>query len=46
MKGKPAAIVAALVLGASLSMAALAQPAAGPLESRLDARKVIAESCN
>lgn len=43
MEGRIAAGLAALVLAGSLATHAFAQPAAGPLESRLDARKVVVE---
>ena len=44
MKGKLVAVIAALVLGTALATAGHPQPSAGPLESRLDARKVVAET--
>jgi uncharacterized repeat protein (TIGR01451 family) len=44
MRGKTAALVAALVFAAGAAALAQAQPAAGPLESRLDARKVVVEA--
>lgn len=44
MKGSLVAAIAACVLAAGAAVPALAQRAAGPLESRLDARKVVVES--
>lgn len=44
MRGKIAAMIAALVLATGVAGVAQAQRASGPLESRLDARKVVVES--
>jgi uncharacterized repeat protein (TIGR01451 family) len=43
MRGKTA-VVAALVLATGFAASALAQPSPGPLESRLEARKVVVEA--
>ncbi len=44
MRGKTAALVAVLVLAIGPATGAWAQSASGPLESRLDARKVVVEA--